>query len=249
MLAVGAAGIVLGIVWLIVPEWRVHHDFVETTCTVVERRVDAVQAANGTSIGRKSRIKYKCRGADLLALSLSTFTTSTPGIPLLSSRDEFASRDEAQAAIDRFADGETCPCWYDPADPGIAVVVRGYQWWIWPALLVPASFVAIGAGGLVYTALYWGKSAERRAAAAEKVPRGRVVRSASARRSEIPLHPRWQRDHQQPRHAAGLSAAASAIARLDALRAACGVDCLERGCFCLCRSWPRGACCSARPTG
>jgi hypothetical protein len=169
MLAVGVTGIVLGIIWLIVPEWRVHHEFVETTCTIVERRVDEVPAANSVVYRPEVKIKY-----DVSARTYLLFTFDIHHFDarrtVLSSRDEIASRDEAQAAIDPFADGGTCPCWYDPADPGIAVVVRSYQWWIWPALLVPASFVAIGAGGLVYTALYWGKSAERRAAAARKVP-------------------------------------------------------------------------------
>ena len=36
--------------------------------------------------------------------------------------------------------------------------------------MIPASFVVIGIGGLVYTALHWGKSAERRAAAVRSVP-------------------------------------------------------------------------------
>jgi hypothetical protein len=35
---------------------------------------------------------------------------------------------------------------------------------------VPVSFIAIGVGGLIYTALNWGKSAERRSAAARKLP-------------------------------------------------------------------------------
>lgn len=182
MLAVGATGIVLGIAWLIVPEWRVQHDFVETTCAIVGRGVDEVQAENGTLYRPEVKIKYTVparsalgegspRTYSLYTFDIHHFDARDPqaGARLLSSRDEFASRDEAQAAVDRFADGAACPCWYDPADPGIAVVVRGYQWWVWPALLVPASFVAIGAGGLVYTALYWGKSAERRAAAARKV--------------------------------------------------------------------------------
>ncbi len=80
------------------------------------------------------------------------------------------TRDEAQAAIGRFVVGQSYPCWYDPADPQTVVLVRGYQWWIWPALLIPGSFVVIGIGGLVYTALQWGKSAERRAAAVRSVP-------------------------------------------------------------------------------
>ena len=51
----------------------------------------------------------------------------------------------------------------------MAVLVRSYQWWVWLVFLVPGSFIAIGATGLVYTILHWGRSAERRAAMAQRV--------------------------------------------------------------------------------
>ena len=141
-----------------------------------------VQRRKGTALspGGQNRVRSPARTYSLDTFDIHHFDARhTPQLPR-----QFGSRDEAQAAIDRFADGETCPCWYDPADPGIAVLVRGYQWWIWPALLVPASFVAIGVGGLVYTALYWGKSAERRAAAARK--RAAPPNCSTCRRPPIP---------------------------------------------------------------
>ncbi len=162
MLVVGIVGIVLGIVWLIVPEWRANHDFAETTCTVEDRRI--VEPPGRKGLYRPEiQIKYTVNQTFLLYTYDIHHFDDIRRAPLL-------SREEALAKINRFAVGETCACWYDPGDPSIAVVVRGYQWWIWPALVVPASFVAIGAAGLVYAALYWGKSAERRAAAVRKLP-------------------------------------------------------------------------------
>ena len=84
-----------------------------------------------------------------------------------------SGRENAQAVLDRFALYDAAkdnryPCWYDPADPGVCVLVRGYRWWVWLVFTVPLSFIVIGAGGLIYTVLRWGKSAERRAAMAQR---------------------------------------------------------------------------------
>ena len=111
----------------------------------------------GTLYRPEIKIEYEVQGVTYSRYAFDIHHTALP------------RQEEAEAAISRFADRATCPCWYDPSDPGVVVVVRGYQWWIWPALLVPVSFVAIGIAGLVYAALIWGKSAERRAAATRKL--------------------------------------------------------------------------------
>jgi hypothetical protein len=182
MLAVGCLGIIVGIAWLIVPEWRANHDFVEGICTVVERRVIEVESDKGILYRPEIKIRYE--------VGPRTYVIHTFDIHYFGTHHSLlGSCEEAQAAINRFADGASCPCWYDPSDPGIAVLVRGYQWWIWPALLVPASFIAIGLGGLVYTLLYWGKSAERRAAAVRKVPAAELFDLPSAADSKFPYVP------------------------------------------------------------
>jgi hypothetical protein len=158
LLVVGCAGILWGIVWRVIPEWRVNHGFVEHTCTVVEKRIVEVQGEKGLLYRPEVKIKYEVQPVTYLPWTYDVHHT------------RLSTRDEAQAAIDRFEEGQAYSCWYDPAEPAVAVLVRGYQWWIWPALLIFASFVVIGAGGLVYTALHWGKSAERRAAAVRSVP-------------------------------------------------------------------------------
>ncbi len=48
------------------------------------------------------------------------------------------------------------------------------NWWVWPLLTVPGSFITIGAGGLIYTLLRWGKSAERRASIARRAQRRKL---------------------------------------------------------------------------
>ena len=159
LLVLGCAGIVAGVVWLIVPEWRVNHDFVEHACKVIETRVIEVDGEKGVVLFRPEvKIDYEVQG-----VAYSSYTYDIHQTPR-------SMRNEAQAAVDRFQVAQNYTCWYDPANPSIAVLVRGYQWWIWPALLIPGSFLAIGIGGLVYAAFHWGKSAERRAAAVRAVP-------------------------------------------------------------------------------
>jgi hypothetical protein len=165
LLLLGSGGVVAGIVWLVVPEWRVNHHFIEHTCTVKDKRVVSDQREKGTLYRPEVLIEY----ADP-SLPGRTISTWTYDVHARDANSPLTSRDEAQAAIDRFERGQTYPCWYDPLNPGDAVLVRGYQWWIWPALLIPASFIVTGIGGLVYTALHWGRSAERRAAAVRSVP-------------------------------------------------------------------------------
>lgn len=152
LLVVGCAGIVAGIWWLVIPEWRVNHGFIETTCTVLQKDIGQSEGDNGPLYWPEIKIEYQVRE--------DTYRLVTYDIHRRRSSD----RDEALAALDQFTKGQKYPCWYDPADPGMAVLVRGYQWWIWLAFLVPISFIAIGVGGLIYTILQWGRSAEFRAA-------------------------------------------------------------------------------------
>jgi hypothetical protein len=48
-------------------------------------------------------------------------------------------------------------------DRNLAVLDRDYSWAAWVLPLLPAAFVAVGIGGLIYLFLTWGKSAEHRA--------------------------------------------------------------------------------------
>ena len=177
LLVLGCAGIVAGIAWLIVPEWRVNHGFVEHPCKVIDKKVVEVPSEEGLLFRPEVKVEYEIEG-----ITYSRWIYDIHHRPL-------SNRTEAQTAIDGFAPGETSRCWYDPRDPGVAVLVRGYQWWIWPALLVPASFVMTGIGGLVYSAVRLGKSAERRAAAARSVPAAELFDLPSPADPKFPYIP------------------------------------------------------------
>jgi hypothetical protein len=81
-----------------------------------------------------------------------------------------SGRKDKQAVVEQFEIGKQYPCWYDPQNPRRAVLVRGFTWFAWITLLLPASFMILGGGGLAYTLWNWGKSAERRNALARHGP-------------------------------------------------------------------------------
>jgi hypothetical protein len=134
----GCAGMVFLLATRLIPEWRVNHAFIETTCTVI------------ATDGGKTRIAYHVSGEPVPRVA--TAGSTAIGEP-----------DKAEGAGDFAQDGKY-PCWYDPAYPQTVVLARGYTWWLWLTLSVPISLLLIGGGGLVYTVVRLGKSVERRAA-------------------------------------------------------------------------------------
>ena len=127
--------------------------------------------------------------------------------------------------------------------------MRGYQWWIWPALLVPASFVAIGMGGLVYTVIYWGKSARTPRGRGPEAARVGTLRSAARRRPEdFPYIPDCSEITSSPgtRLAYRLPLAQSPGWTLSGCwRPRLSGTARSRSSW----SWPCGASCEALPTG
>ena len=153
----GCAGLVLVFLTLVFPEWRANHEFAETTSTVLGKRIGQSKDDEGSLLFRPEiEIRYQVAG--------KTYVTTTYDIHGSYSSD----RQESQAALARFQPGRQYPCWYDPAEPDIAILVRGYRWWFWLTFLIPGSFLLIGGGGFVYALLHWGASAERRAAMARQ---------------------------------------------------------------------------------
>ncbi len=152
MLLLGCCGLALLFVTLVIPEWRVNREFVETTCKVRDKQIREKKSENGIQYvpefevelagGRVARTNYDIHKA------------------------YSGKREETQAILDRFKDDDKTrySCWYDPTDPSVVVLTRGYRWWLWLPFTVPISFIIIGAGGLLHAMLHWGKSAERRAA-------------------------------------------------------------------------------------
>jgi hypothetical protein len=122
-------------------------------------------AADGAMYRAEVQIEYRIGG--------ETFRTWTYDIA--TARDlpnsYSSNRDEQEALLEAFIVDPQKPrryaCWYDPADPNVVVLVRGYSGWLWLVFAVPISFILIGGGGAIYALFNLGKSAERRAAMAQ----------------------------------------------------------------------------------
>ncbi len=157
LLLLGCGGAVWLFVGVVVPEWRVHHEFIETTCRVLDKRIARRETEDGTLYRPEIWIEYE--------VGEITYRDWHYDIHRAYSGDlAEAEAAAAEFAVDDASNPRRYPCWYDPINPSVAVLVRGHRWWVWMAFTVPLSFVALGAGGLLYALLHWGKSAERRAA-------------------------------------------------------------------------------------
>lgn len=151
-LLVGCAGIVVMVITLLVPEWRVNHEFVETTCVIRGKEIGESQGEDGTVYRPEIQIEYHIAGKKYL-----TKTYDITG--------EYSSgRADKKEILKQFEIGQQYVCWYDPVDPEVAVLIRGYTVLAWFLFAVPVTFVLIGGGGFIYRILHWGKSAECRAA-------------------------------------------------------------------------------------
>jgi hypothetical protein len=153
---------------LVIPEWRVNHEFLETEGTVLKTRLgepnDEERDIDYQPIFRPEvLVEYRAAG--------KTYREWTYDVHFKSDRAFAADRDAQQAALEPFEEGGKVPVWYDPADPQSVVVVQGYTWLLWFLLLLPAAFILIGGVGLVLTLVQWGKSAEHRVATIQMASR------------------------------------------------------------------------------
>ena len=133
-----------------IPDWRANFAFDKTTCTVLDKRIDTLKEGAST----------RCRPEFLIAYTVA----GVPHEPWTYAIARIYTSDEAvcHEIFERFEVGKQYPCWFDPQHPDTAILVRGHSWFAWLPLVLPASFLAIGGAGLVYTLLSWNKSTERR---------------------------------------------------------------------------------------
>jgi hypothetical protein len=153
---------------LVVPEWRVNHAFVETQAKVLMTRLsqpDEKQHDDTEPPVYRPEVLIEYRAAGEVRRKW------TYDIHVVRGRNLSSDRDAQQSALDVFEKGETIPAWYDPANPEVVVVVRGYTWLLWILLLLPVAFILIGGVGLVLTLFHWGKSIEHRVATTQMARR------------------------------------------------------------------------------
>ena len=160
-----------GLVWMladyVVPEWRVNHEFVETTCRVLDKQIGEKDfGEDGLLYRPEIKIRYEVGGVVYQDPHYDiSYYRRTGRLLRAGGRTR---RPFSTASNSTRANHKTYPCWYDPANPSVAVLVRGYGWVRWLVFTVPLSFIIIGAGGLIHVLLHWGKSAERQALIAQR---------------------------------------------------------------------------------
>ncbi len=177
-LAVGTVGFYLLLTGLILPEWKANRRFVRIECVALEKRVEEQQRDDSTEYRPAIRIRYEVDDQQIETWAYDI------------NRVYSSDRASAEAATDPFQVGERYYCWYDPENPETVVVVRGYSWWMWLLLVLPASFFIIGSVGLAWVLLQSGTSAERRAAIAQKASQLDLFEDAAQRGADYPAIPR-----------------------------------------------------------
>lgn len=148
--AAGAGVLAIVLNTMTIAEWRANHEFIETRCTLVSKRVAQVETDGLVRYRPEFTIRYSIGGQE-------RETTAFEAAEVYMTDEQSCLQ-----KLEDFAQGGSYPCWYDPQDPSHAVVERGYSWYAWLIPLLPASFVAVGVGGLIYLFFTWGKSLEHR---------------------------------------------------------------------------------------
>lgn len=160
------------------PEWRVNRRYVEHVCRVVDKRIESIVNDDGATLYRPGvRVRYELHGEEYAPWTFDAIRVY--------SQDLTAS----ERALEDFEIGQECPCWYDPGAHDQVVLRRGYTWFAWLMLLIPASFLAIGGGGMAYTMLNWGVSTERRAVLAQQAARLDPLRPSGSSEGTLPTIP------------------------------------------------------------
>jgi hypothetical protein len=155
-----AVGLVFGGLLLsgvAVPEWRMNHQFARTDGVIVgkglvRRRVTAPTGTVASTWQPTILVRYTAADRTIESWSRSPRSTIT------------ADRAAAVERLSAWRLGADVPAWYDPSDPSVVVVQRGFNWWMWLVTLVlPGALVAFGGSGLLRAVVRWSTSEERRA--------------------------------------------------------------------------------------
>jgi len=173
----GCVGLVCVFAWFIIPEWRANHEFIRHACRVLDKRVAEIPDGDSTTYRPEIQIEYEVGGETFHIWTYDICGTYSSG------------RVDKEAVLENFQVGKVYPCWYDPANPSKAVLVRGYSWLLWLFLILPISFVLIGGGGLIHAVLHLGKSAERSAATTKGPLQLELFEREGRKKTELPKVP------------------------------------------------------------
>jgi hypothetical protein len=125
----------LFLIVIVLPEWKVNHDYLESRCVVLEKRL-------AKNVGR--RAGRLCRPEFLIRYTVAAAEHEVWAYDAVGAYDDLWSTN--RRILDQFTVGQDYPCWYDPADPSQVVLVHGYS---------PGSYLVVAV--IVLLALLTGK--------------------------------------------------------------------------------------------
>jgi hypothetical protein len=140
-------------------DWRANNRYLPNSCVVLDRRLAIGTSEHVVHVGDASRteprpsynpeikIQYEVGGRKYEVWTKGAIGGSSP------------DRAAQQAIVDSFRVGATYPCWYDPDRPDRAILVRGYAWAAYAALIVPIVFLVFGGAGIRHLWKNRGKTA------------------------------------------------------------------------------------------
>ncbi len=152
LLLAGCLLLVFILVTRIYPHWGVNRYYLQTTGTILNRRIIELGSGEARTYRPDVQVEYQVDGAE--------YRTWTFGV----SRTTFPERNIAANALERFQVQSDYPLYYDPSEPSRAVLVRDLSGASWLLLLPPGALVILGSVGLTFRVATLGKSTERRAA-------------------------------------------------------------------------------------
>jgi hypothetical protein len=140
----GVVFILIGVVWLVIlynffiaPDWRLHHDYVECRCVVLDKRLGQQGDEDDATWRPEIHVRYTVDGQQH-----EVWTYDFDGAY---NSDQGAQ----QRALAAFTVGQEYALWYDPSNPDRAVLVRNDHpgsYWI---AVIPLGCVMLGVLAIV----------------------------------------------------------------------------------------------------
>ena len=97
------------------PEYRVNQEFEQTEGRIIDKRLIVTQDRTGTVYRPEFHVNYEVNGRTYDVWTYNITGESTSG------------RASNEEILNRYEIGSSYPCWYDPVEPQVAVLVRGYS--------------------------------------------------------------------------------------------------------------------------
>lgn len=154
--AVGVGGLV-GLVFIIrlaATEWRIGHRYVETVCTVLDKRVSESRAKSRSNGATSPSVVAPRRGSASQRVYRPeiriryTVAGTTYDVWTYDGSDLYRGLDPTPI-LARYEAGGRYPCWYDPNAPERAALVRETHLFAYFWAVVPVLMIAIGVVGVV----------------------------------------------------------------------------------------------------